>query len=128
MKQFIKTENAPAAIGTYSQAVSHNGTLYISGQIPLIPQSMEMVSGGIDAQIRQVFSNLQAVCEASGTTLDDVIKFTVFLTDLKDFPQVNTIMQALLSAPFPARAVIEVSALPKGANVEIDAIVALADT
>ena len=125
MKQFITTDQAPSAIGPYSQAVSYNNTLYISGQIPLEPQTMEITGTTIDDQISQVFKNLIAVCAAANASLDDVIKFTVYLTNLNDFPVVNEVMQNLLSEPFPARAVVEVSALPKGVLVEIDAIVAL---
>ena len=127
MKEFVATKNAPAAIGTYSQAVAHNGTLYISGQIPLDPDTMEVVSADIATQVSQVFTNLTAICDAANASLNDVIKFTVFLTDLGDFSLVNETMQALLDKPYPARAVIEVSALPKGVNVEIDAVVALAE-
>ncbi len=126
-RKIISTDLAPAAIGTYSQAVSHNGTLYISGQIPLDPQSMAMVSEDIKPQIAQVFKNLSAVCSAAGTTLDHVLKFNVYLTDLAHFPLVNEAMSQVLSAPYPARAAIEVSALPKGAKVEVDAIVAMPD-
>lgn len=125
MKNFIATDTAPAAIGTYSQAVSHGNTLYVSGQIPLDPQTMEVVGDDIQSQISQVFQNLTAVCEAAGTGLNSVIKFTVYLTDLADFAVVNETMQALLEQPYPARAVVEVSALPKGVIVEIDAIVDL---
>lgn len=125
MKDIIQTDRAPAAIGTYSQAVRHGNTLYISGQVPLDPESMEIVSDDIDAQIRQVFANLSAICEAAGATLDDVLKFNVYLTDLTHFPRVNEVMAGLLEAPYPARAAIEISALPKGAQVEVDAIVAV---
>lgn len=124
MKQFISTQNAPAAIGTYSQAVEHNGTLYISGQIPLDPSTMTLVSDDIEPQIKQVFSNLEAVCLAANTSLNDVIKFTVYLTDLSHFPLVNEAMSQVLETPYPARVAVEVSALPKGAQVEVDAIVA----
>jgi len=126
MKQFVATDQAPAAIGTYSQAVIYAGTLYISGQIALVPDAMEVISSDIEEQITQVFSNLAAVCAAANVTLDDAIKFTVYLTDLNDFPLVNETMQKLLQQPYPARAVVEVSALPKGVKVEIDAVVALA--
>ncbi|MBV1876424.1 MAG: Rid family detoxifying hydrolase [Pseudomonadales bacterium] len=124
-KEFITTTQAPAAIGTYSQAVTYSGILYISGQIPLNPANMTLVSQDIGEQISQVFKNLTAICEAAGTRLDNAIKFTVYLTNLTDFPLVNEIMQNLLSAPYPARAVVEVSALPKNVAVEIDAMVAL---
>ena len=121
-KNIISTEQAPKAIGTYSQAVKHQGLVFISGQIPLDPSSMEIVEGGIEAQIRRVFDNLSAVCTAAGGSLDDIVKLGVFLTDMGDFPQVNTIMGQYFTAPYPARAAVEVSALPKGVNVEMDAI------
>ncbi|MFT5560219.1 MAG: reactive intermediate/imine deaminase [Candidatus Azotimanducaceae bacterium] len=127
MKKFISTDDAPAAIGTYSQAVVHQNTLYISGQIPLDPVSMIIVSDDIELQIQQVFKNLTAVCHAAGTNLNQVLKFTVYLTNLDHFPLVNTAMAALLQEPYPARAAIEVSALPKGSRVEVDAIVAIPD-
>lgn len=123
-KKIITTEKAPQAIGTYSQAVKHQGLVFLSGQIPLDPQSMEVVTGGIEAQIRQVFDNLSAVCTAAGGTLDDILKLTVFLTDMSDFPQVNSIMGQYFNAPYPARAAVQVAALPKGVNVEMDAILA----
>ncbi len=124
-KDIISTDNAPSAIGTYSQAVVHNGTVYISGQIPLIPATMEMVSDDITEQIQQVFSNLTAICEAAGGNINAVLKFTVYLTDLGHFAAVNEVMNNVLEVPYPARAAIEVSALPKGALVEVDAIMAL---
>ncbi|MBO6703339.1 MAG: RidA family protein [Pseudomonadales bacterium] len=125
MKTIISTDQAPAAIGTYSQAVIHGDVLYVSGQIPLVPTSMELVEGDISAQIAQVFDNLAGVISAAGAELDDAIKFTVYLTDLGNFPLVNEAMAERLKEPYPARAAIEVSALPKGAQVEVDAIVAL---
>jgi len=125
VKNFIATGSAPAAIGTYSQAVSHGNTLYISGQIALDPQTMEVIGDDIQSQISRVFKNLIAICEAAGTGLNSVIKFTVYLTDLADFSVVNETMQALLEQPYPARAVVEVSGLPRGVLVEIDAIVDL---
>ncbi len=125
MKKIISTDQAPAAIGTYSQAVVHGDVLYVSGQIPLVPASMELVEGDISAQIAQVFDNLTGVINAAGAELDDAIKFTVYLTDLGNFPLVNEAMAERLKEPYPARAAIEVSALPKGAQVEVDAIVAL---
>ena len=121
-KNIISTDKAPQAIGTYSQAVKHQGLVFISGQIPLDPASMELVEGGIEAQIRRVFDNLSAVCTAAGGTLDDIVKLGVFLTDMNDFPQVNSIMGQYFTVPYPARAAVEVSALPKGVNVEMDAI------
>jgi len=124
-KQIIHTDHAPQAIGTYSQAVNHNGLVFVSGQIPLDPASMEMVPGGIEAQITQVFDNLSAVCDAAGGSLNDILKLTVFLTDMGNFPQVNAIMEQYFEAPFPARAAVGVAALPKGADVEMDAILAV---
>ena len=121
-KNIISTDKAPQAIGTYSQAVKHQGLVFISGQIPLDPVSMEIVEGGIEAQIRRVFDNLSAVCTAAGGSLDDIVKLGVFLTDMSDFPQVNSIMGQYFTEPYPARAAVEVSALPKGVNVEMDAI------
>ena len=125
MKKIISTDDAPAAIGTYSQAVVHQNTLYISGQIPLDPVSMSLVSDDIERQIEQVFKNLAAVCYAAGTDLNQVLKFNVYLTNLDHFPLINAAMAAVLKEPYPARAAIEVSALPKGAQVEVDAIVAI---
>ncbi len=125
MKKSITTHQAPAAIGTYSQAVTHAGILYVSGQIPLVPARMELVSDDISAQISQVFDNLNAVISAAGATLDDAVRFTVYLTDLAHFPLVNEAMAARLTEPYPARVAVEVSALPKGALIEVDAIVAL---
>ncbi|MDX2418799.1 MAG: RidA family protein [Xanthomonadales bacterium] len=121
-KNIVSTDQAPQAIGTYSQAVKHQGLVFISGQIPLDPVSMEVVEGGIETQIRRVFENLSAVCKAAGGSLDEIVKLGVFLTDMGDFPQVNTIMGQYFTAPYPARAAVEVSALPKGVNVEMDAI------
>lgn len=121
-KKTIHTDKAPQAIGTYSQAVEHQGLVFVSGQIPLDPDNMEVVSGDIEAQIRRVFDNLSAVCKAAGGSLDDIVKLTIFLTDLGAFPEVNTIMGQYFNEPFPARAAVEVSALPKGVGVEMDAI------
>jgi len=123
-KDIVSTDKAPQAIGTYSQAVRHGGLVFLSGQIPLDPASMEVVPGGIENQIRRVFENLAAVCTASGGSLDDIVKLTVFLTDMGDFPHVNTIMGQYFTAPYPARAAVQVAALPKGVNVEMDAILA----
>ena len=123
-KDIIHTDKAPEAIGTYSQAVRHGELVFISGQIPLDPASMELVPGGIEAQITRVFENLSEVCKAAGGSLDDIVKLTIFLTDLGNFPQVNTIMGQYFSAPYPARAAVEVSALPKAVDVEMDAILA----
>jgi reactive intermediate/imine deaminase len=123
-KEIISTDKAPKAIGTYSQAVRHEGLVFLSGQIPLDPMSMEVISGGIETQIRRVFDNLAAVCTAAGGSLDDIVKLTVFLTDMGDFPQVNAIMAQYFTEPYPARAAVQVAALPKGVNVEMDAILA----
>ena len=125
MKKVIQTDTAPAAIGTYSQAVTYCGTVYVSGQIPLVPESMELIGDDIDDQINQVFDNLGAVLAAAGSSLDEVLKFTVYLTDLADFPRVNEIMSQRLTEPFAARAAVGISALPKGARVEVDAIAGL---
>ncbi|MER2538197.1 MAG: RidA family protein [Azonexus sp.] len=120
-KTIISTPNAPAAIGTYSQAVKVGGTVYLSGQIGLDPASMQMVDG-IDAQIVRVFENLKAVAEASGGSLADVVKLNVFLTDLGNFAKVNEIMSKYFSQPFPARAAVGVKELPRGALVEADGV------
>ena len=121
-KSFIATANAPAAIGTYSQAVKVGQTTYLSGQIPLIPESMILVEGNIEAEVRQAFTNLEAVCEAAGGSLNHLAKVNVFLTDLTHFPIVNQVMEEFFEAPFPARAAIGVAELPKGARVEVDGI------
>jgi reactive intermediate/imine deaminase len=121
----IYTEAAPAAIGPYSQAIKVGNTIFISGQIPLVPETMEIVEGGIEEQTHQVFANLIAVTKAAGGGLENLAKLTIFLTDLNDFAVVNKIMATYFSEPYPARATIEVSALPKGVTVEIEAIMAL---
>lgn len=121
-KTIIKTNNAPQAIGTYSQAVKVNDTVYLSGQIPLVPDTMEIIDGDISVQVRQVFDNLNAVATAAGGTFFDFVKVTVFLTDLSHFPIVNEIMAEYFEQPYPARAVVGVSSLPKGVSVEMDAI------
>ena len=120
--EVIHTDSAPAAIGTYSQAVRAGDTVYLSGQIPLDPGTMEIVAGGIDAQIRRVFDNLAAVAQAAGGGLGDIVKLTVYLTDLGHFPLVNEIMAQYFQEPYPARAAIGVAALPKAAAVEMDAV------
>ena len=127
MKQMVRSNQAPKAIGTYSQAVKAGNTVYLSGQIPLVPESMEVVAGGIEAQIRQVFENLKAVATAAGGTLDNAVKLTVYLTDLAHFPKVNEIMATYFQEPYPARAAIQISRLPKDVLVEIDAIMFLGD-
>jgi reactive intermediate/imine deaminase len=124
-RQVISTDKAPAAIGTYSQAIKVDNTVYLSGQIPLVPATMQMVEGPIEDHIVQVFENLKAVAEASGGNLSDVVKLNVFLTDLGHFAKVNEIMARYFSAPYPARAAIGVAALPRGAQVEMDGILVL---
>ena len=121
----IHTPLAPQAIGTYSQAVRAGSTVYLSGQIPLDPATGELVAGDMEAQVRRVFENLQAVCEAAGGDLSQVVKLTVYLTDLAHFALVNRVMAEYFSQPYPARAAVGVAALPKGAAVEMDGIVAL---
>lgn len=125
MKKIIKTDQAPAAIGTYSQAVQAGNTVYISGQIPLDPNTMQMVSGGFKEQAEQCFKNFAAVVEASGGDLSQVVKLSIFLQDLSDFAQVNEVMAKYFSEPYPARAAMQVAALPKSALIEIEGIVVL---
>ena len=124
-KAIINTVNAPAAIGTYSQAVKVNNTVYLSGQIPLDPATMELVGGDFAAQAHQMFKNLSAVCEAAGGSLADIVKLGIFLEDLSNFPVVNEIMAQYFSQPYPARAAVGVKQLPKGAMVEADGIMVL---
>jgi len=124
-KEIITTDKAPQAIGTYSQAVKTGSTVYLSGQIPLIPETMEMVEGDIKEQIHRVFKNLAAVADAAGGDLSSVVKLNIFLTDLTNFPQVNEVMALYFQQPYPARAAIGVAALPKDAGVEMDAILEL---
>ncbi len=121
----ISTDNAPQAIGTYSQAVKTGSTVYLSGQIPLIPETMELNDADIQTQIKQVFDNLSAVTEAAGGSLADIAKLNIFLTDLSNFPVVNEIMATYFQQPYPARAAIGVAELPKGAGVEMDAVMEL---
>jgi reactive intermediate/imine deaminase len=123
-KTITSTPNAPEALGTYSQAVNVNGTVYLSGQIGLDPETMELVEG-IREQIDRVFKNLRAVAEAAGGNLSHIVKLTVYLTDLADFPVVNEVMGEYFSEPYPARAAVGIAALPKGAQVEIEGIVVL---
>lgn len=125
-RQIIQTDGAPKAIGTYSQAVRVGDQVFLSGQIPLDPVTMNLVGGGMDSQIRRVFDNLKAVAEAAGGSLDDIVKLNVFLTDLAHFPLVNEIMAGYFAEPYPARAAIGVAALPRGAGVEMDAVMVLA--
>ena len=124
-KEIISTDQAPQAIGTYSQAVKCGSTVYISGQIPLVPETMDMVEGNIEARIHRVFQNLQAIARAAGGDLQDVVKLNVFLTDLGNFPVVNQVMAEYFEQPYPARAAIGVAALPKDAQVEMDAVLEL---
>jgi reactive intermediate/imine deaminase len=124
-KQIISTPGAPAAIGIYSQAVRVGNTIWVSGQIPLDPATQQLVEGGVEAQVRQVFDNLKAIVAAAGASFDDVVKATVFLVDLSHFGLVNRIMAEYFREPYPARAAVGVAALPRGAQVEVECIVAL---
>jgi reactive intermediate/imine deaminase len=124
-QQPIHSDNAPAAIGTYSQAIRSGDFVFLSGQIPLDPATMEFVEGDFEARARQVFDNLQAVAEAAGGDLNQIVKLTIFLTDLANFATVNGVMEDYFDQPFPARAAVGVASLPKGADVEADAIVVL---
>jgi len=124
-RAIISSPNAPAAIGPYSQAVKVGNTVWLSGQIPLVPDTMELVTGDIQAQARQVFSNLAAVAEAAGGTLNSAVKINISLTDMGDFAAVNEVMTEFLQAPFPARACVQVAGLPKGVAIEVEAILAL---
>ena len=124
-KTIISTQAAPQAIGTYSQAVRTGNTVYLSGQIPLVPETMELVTGDIADQVRQVFRNLAAVANAAGGSLNDCVKVHVFLTDLVNFPVVNQVMSEFFAEPYPARAARGVAALPRGAQVEVDCIMVL---
>lgn len=123
--EIIKTDQAPQAIGTYSQAIKKDNTVYLSGQIPLVPATMEMVEGDISLQIKQVFDNLDAVARAAGGGLKNIVKLNVYLTDLGNFPVVNEIMANYFEEPYPARAAVGVAALPKDAAVEMDAVLEL---
>lgn len=124
-REIIATGEAPGAIGTYSQAVKCGTTVYLSGQIPLDPKTMALVTGGIEAEIHQVFRNLAAVAKAAGGSLDQAVKLTIYMIDLGQFPKVNEIMAQYFKAPYPARATVGVAALPKGSAVEADAILFL---
>lgn len=123
----ISTDQAPAAIGTYNQAIKTGTTVYLSGQIPLIPETMEIISEDFAEQAEQVFKNLAAVCEAAGGSLANAVKLNIFLTDLGNFTQVNEIMAKYVAEPFPARAAVQVAALPKGVQIEIDGVLELSD-
>ncbi|MFT6914068.1 MAG: reactive intermediate/imine deaminase [Motiliproteus sp.] len=124
-RAIIQTNNAPQAIGPYSQAVKVGGTVYLSGQIPLVPATLELVEGDFSAQVVQVFENLSAVCVASGGSLQQIVKLNIFLTDLSHFATVNEIMTRYFQQPYPARAAIGVAQLPKGATVEMDGILVI---
>ena len=124
-RSVISTADAPGAIGTYSQAVKAGDTVYLSGQIPLDPATMQIVNGGFEPQVRRVFDNVRAVARASGGDLKDIVKLNVFITNMDDFPVVSEVMAEYFSEPYPARAAIGVAALPKGARVEMDAIMVL---
>ncbi|MFT5709463.1 MAG: reactive intermediate/imine deaminase [Halioglobus sp.] len=121
----ISSPEAPAALGPYSQAIKLGNTVWVSGQIPLVAETMELVTGNISAQATQVFNNLSAVAAAAGCTLDNAVKINISLTDMNDFSAVNDVMTTFLNEPFPARACVQVSALPKGAAIEIEAILAI---
>ena len=122
-KEIISTENAPQAIGPYSQAVKAGGLMFISGQIPLNPETGDLVSGSIEDEANQVLQNIKSICEAAGHGMEDIVKITIFLTDLGNFATVNDVMKKHFSEPYPARATVEISGLPLGVNVEIEAIV-----
>ncbi len=125
MKTIISTDNAPSAIGTYSQAVKVNNTVYLSGQIPLVPETMEIISDDFTEQTQQVFKNLVAVCEAAGGNINDMVKVNIFLQDLANFATVNEIMSQYFQQPYPARAAVQVARLPKDVAIEIDGIMEL---
>jgi reactive intermediate/imine deaminase len=124
-RETIYTDNAPAAVGTYSQAVKVGDLVFISGQIPFVPATMEVVEGDFAARARQVFENLQAIAEAAGGSLNDAVKLTIFLTDLDNFAAVNEVMAEYCDEPYPARAAVGVAALPKGVDIEADAVLSL---
>jgi reactive intermediate/imine deaminase len=126
--QIISTTSAPAAIGPYSQAVRHGDLVFFSGQIPLDPETMEVVTGGIEVQSVRVLENMSAVAKAAGGSLQDIIKLTIFLTDLADFAIVNDTMKRYFDAPYPARSTVQVAALPRGVSIEIEAIMAAPGT
>lgn len=128
MKTIINTDKAPSAIGTYSQAVKVNNTVYLSGQIPLVPETMEIVSADFAEQTHQVFKNLVAVCEAAGGDLNDMVKVNIFLQDLSHFATVNEIMSQYFQQPYPARAAVQVARLPKDVDIEIDGVMELPST
>lgn len=124
-RKIVHTDKAPAAIGTYSQAVKHGNLVFLSGQIPLDPDTMEIVTGDFEARARRVFDNLRAVVEAAGGTMDQVLKLNIYLTDLANFATVNTVMADYFAEPYPARAAVGVASLPKGADVEAEAVLGI---
>ena len=124
-KDPIATNNAPSAIGTYSQAIRSGDLVFMSGQIPLVPATMEIIEGDFETRARQVFDNLRGVAEAAGGSLDQIVKLTIYLTDLDNFAAVNSVMEEYFSKPYPARAALGVSSLPKGVDIEAEAILAL---
>lgn len=125
MKEIISTSQAPAAIGTYSQAVKVGNTVYLSGQIPLVPETMQIVEGDFAERVHQCFKNLSAVCEAAGGKLQDMVKVNIYLTDLSNFATVNAVMAQYFAQPYPARAAVGVASLPKDAGVEIEGVMVL---
>lgn len=127
MKQVITTDKAPRAVGTYSQAVKSGNTVYLSGQVPLIPETMELVSGDIKANVRQVFENLSAVATAAGGSLSHIVKLNVYLLDMENFSEINEVVTEYFQAPFPARAVVAVKQLPLNAPVEVEAVMVLGE-
>ncbi|MCW8963060.1 MAG: RidA family protein [Gammaproteobacteria bacterium] len=124
-KTIIATDRAPQAIGTYSQAVKAGNTVYISGQIPLVPETMALVEGDMEANIRRVFENLRAICEEAGGSLADIVKLNIFLTDLSNFALVNEVMATYFAQPYPARAAVGIASLPKDVGVEMDAVMVI---
>jgi len=127
MKQMIGTHLAPQAIGTYSQAIKAGNTVYLSGQIPLIPESMELLQGDFKSQVRQIFENISAVSEAAGGNLTHIVKLTIYLLDMDNFSNVNEVMPEYFQEPYPARAIVGIAKLPKNVPIEIDAILVLGD-
>ena len=125
MKQKIQTDQAPSAIGAYSQGIQIGNTVFFSGQIPLDPATMQLVKGDFKAQVERVFLNLQAVCTAASGSMNDIVKLTIYLTDLANFPMVNEMMQSFFAEPYPARSTVQISALPRAAQVEVEAIMVL---
>ncbi len=127
MKQMVNTNNAPKAVGTYSQAIKAGNTVYIAGQIPLLPETSALIEGGFKEQLEQVFKNIAAIAEAAGGTLAHIVKLTIYVTDMKNQPAVSEVMEHYFQEPYPARAVIEVSGLPKAVDVEVESILVLGE-